>query len=123
MGHLGCPRCAKTMKDDGSPCPACGFEMPLTPGASLHDRVAHAVSVGFAPRWICTACGTPGNPVTQTKGSFLVEIILWLMMILPGVIYSIWRLTSRAKVCPACRQPSMIPIDSPVAKAMQKVTP
>ena len=42
----------------------------------------------------------PGK--TVTRGSIWIEIILWLCLIVPGLIYSIWRLTTRRQVCSAC---------------------
>ncbi len=62
---------------------------------------------------ICTNCGYQGNTVTQTKGSIFIEIILWLFFIIPGLVYSIWRMMTREKVCPKCKNPSMIPLDTP----------
>ena len=65
----------------------------------------------------CQNCGVTGKPKTQTKGSFLIEVFLWLCLIIPGWIYSLWRLTSREKVCPSCGAPNMIPVDSPKTRA------
>lgn len=48
---------------------------------------------------VCTACGYVGEPTTATKGSFGVELVLWLCLIIPGLIYSIWRLSSRHDAC------------------------
>jgi len=103
MGHKGCTDCGKTMKDDGSACPHCGL--------------TEAQIAGRGGRFLCTTCGAVTNPVTITKGSFLIELVLWLMMILPGLVYSIWRLTSRITACPACKNPTLIPLASPVAQA------
>lgn len=106
MGYRGCTNCGKTMRDDGSECPSCG----LTTG-QFAARASDA-------RFLCTTCGaTVNSATTVTKGSFLIEVVLWLMMILPGLLYSIWRLTSRFKACPNCKNPTLIPIDSPVARA------
>lgn len=63
----------------------------------------------------CPNCGTIGAPKTITKGSILIEIVLWLAFLLPGLIYSIWRLSSRYQACPACKAPNMIPANSPLA--------
>lgn len=71
-------------------------------GGSAH-RGSHA----------CTSCGFVGSPITQTKGTFLMELILWLCCLIPGLIYSIWRLTSRERVCPNCHHATMIPASSP----------
>lgn len=106
MGHKGCTNCGKTMKDDGSPCPSCGL---TAEGAAVRDASA---------KWLCTSCGSQvSRQKTLTKGSVVIEIILWLMIILPGLLYSVWRLTSRQKVCPQCLKPTLIPIDSPMARA------
>ena len=39
---------------------------------------------------ICSTCGTVGKPKTVTRGSFFLEIILWLCLLLPGVLYTVW---------------------------------
>ena len=62
-------------------------------------------------------CGTIGEPVTVTKGSFLIELVLWCCFLVPGFIYSMWRLTSKYKACPSCKQAGMIALNSPVAQA------
>jgi len=62
---------------------------------------------------VCTSCGFVGNPKNKTQGSFWVEIFLWICGILPGVLYSVWRWTTRKKVCPACNNPTMIPTNTP----------
>lgn len=78
-------------------------------------QVADDVSRGIRPPQhgsICTTCGVLTNPVSHTKGSCLIEGILWLFFLIPGLIYSIWRITSREDVCPACKG-KPIPINSP----------
>jgi hypothetical protein len=76
---------------------------------------------------ICTTCGYIGNPKSQVKGSFGVELILWLLFIIPGLIYSMWRITSQQKVCPACKNPTLIPVTTPKGQellaAAQKKNP
>jgi len=67
---------------------------------------------------VCTNCGFRGKPVRATAGSFIVEVVLWLCFILPGLIYSVWRLTTRKQVCPKCKQPTMIPADSPRGRTL-----
>lgn len=63
--------------------------------------------------YVCVNCGSRGEPATRTKGSTGLELVLWLCFIVPGLIYSIWRVTSREKVCPVCKAGGMIPADSP----------
>ncbi len=67
----------------------------------------------MAKQYVCTNCGYTGAPKKITKGSILIEIILWLFLIVPGLIYSIWRLTTKYDACPKCKNPTMIPVDSP----------
>lgn len=64
-------------------------------------------------KMICLQCNSVLAPATITKGGCLIEGALWLFFLLPGLIYSIWRLTSRYKACPACKSPNIIPLDSP----------
>jgi hypothetical protein len=67
--------------------------------------------------FICTTCKSVGNPKTTVKGSFVIELILWLCFLLPGLIYTTWRLTSKSHtVCPKCLNPTMIPLNTPYGK-------
>jgi len=69
-------------------------------------------------KFVCTSCGTCAEPKTATKGSIFIEIILWCCFLVPGVIYSIWRLTTRHRACRACGANTLVPVDSPVGKKM-----
>jgi hypothetical protein len=64
-------------------------------------------------KMICSSCGTVCYPVKITKGSILIELFLWLCFLFPGLIYSIWRLTSRYNACPCCKSSEIIPLNSP----------
>lgn len=82
----------------------------------------------MATQLICTVCYTVAEPKRIVPGLFLIEIFLWLVAIfvfaevgmmagilfaLPALAYSVWRITSIHRVCPACRAPQVIPTDSP----------
>jgi hypothetical protein len=67
---------------------------------------------------ICETCGNRGPTKTHTKGSILIEIVLWLCFLLPGLIYSIWRLTTRTQVCRVCGSPTVIPINTPKGREL-----
>jgi hypothetical protein len=67
---------------------------------------------------ICSTCGTTGKSKRVTKGSMLMEILLWCCFLVPGLIYSIWRLTTRHDACPACGSVHMVPLNSPAGKKM-----
>lgn len=65
---------------------------------------------------VCPQCGYIGNSKSAIKGSGGVELLLWLFFIIPGLIYSVWRSSSRHPVCPKCGNDNMIPSDTPRAK-------
>ncbi len=67
----------------------------------------------------CTACGTTGKPKRMTRGSILIEIVLWLCFIVPGIIYSLWRMTTRYNACRQCGSQAIVPLDSPMARQMR----
>lgn len=67
---------------------------------------------------ICPNCGTRGEPKTITKGNLAIELILWLCFLIPGLIYSIWRMTSKVQGCPSCGQPDMINVTTPNGKLL-----
>ena len=71
----------------------------------------------MAKKMLCSNCGAQGKPKIKTKGSVVIEIILWICFIIPGLIYSIWRQTTKYKVCPVCGAEGMIPLNSPKARA------
>ena len=75
----------------------------------------------MAKQLFCPSCGNIGAPKTLTPGSILIELVLWICFIVPGLIYSLWRITSKKPVCPHCGQNGMIPKDSPIAKG--RMTP
>lgn len=80
----------------------------------------------MAGKSICANCGTICNPKNAIKGSFIMEIVLWIFFIIPGLIYSLWRLTTKYKACPECGSKEIVPIKSPrgeeLASKYQKQT-
>jgi hypothetical protein len=67
--------------------------------------------------FICPHCGELGEPRTLTPGSFGLELGLWLLCLLPGLVYSIWRLAGRRKdACPRCSTGRMVPYNSPAGQ-------
>ncbi len=65
-------------------------------------------------------CGYKGTPVKITKGSILVELALWCCFLVPGVLYSLWRVDTRYDSCPLCGGATMIPLDSPQGRKLEK---
>ncbi len=67
----------------------------------------------FSRKRICSKCGSIARPRKQPKGSLLIEILLWLCFIIPGLLYSLWRVTGRVRACPGCAAPYMVDLRSP----------
>ena len=67
---------------------------------------------------ICAQCGSIGKTKSQTPGNLLIEILAYCFMIIPGLIYSIWRLSARKMVCGVCGGQNLIPLDSPMGKKL-----
>ena len=82
----------------------------VTPAPKLHNLRGH-----FG-KFYCPSCGQVGNGVRHVPGSIVLEIVLWLCFLMPGLIYSIWRHAATKKACRTCRQPGLIPVDSPRAR-------
>ena len=55
------------------------------------------------PQIKCTNCGYKGIAERHTQGTCCIELVLWFFFIIPGIIYSIWRVTSRKWRCPKCK--------------------
>lgn len=70
--------------------------------------------------YICATCGTPGDAVEQKKGSFAVELVLWLLFCFPGIIYSVWRMSNLDNVCRVCNSQTMIPLGTPRGEKLYK---
>lgn len=41
-------------------------------------------------------------------------------MIVPGLIYSVWRRSNRSVICPSCKQLTLVPTNTPVGQALLK---
>lgn len=63
---------------------------------------------------VCKDCGTVAEPKRKARGAMAVEIILWLCFLLPGVVYSVWRLSNKYDACAACGSEKLLPLSSPV---------
>lgn len=67
---------------------------------------------------VCKDCGTVAEPKTATRGTLALEIILWLCFLVPGLIYSVWRLSTRYDACPSCGSANLVPVASPHGKQL-----
>ncbi len=69
-------------------------------------------------RTLCLRCHYIGTQKKELVGTFAMELFLWLLFIVPGFIYSIWRLTNKQSVCSKCGSLEVIPENSPKAIAI-----
>lgn len=69
---------------------------------------------------LCTQCLTVGKPRKVARGSILMEIFLWCLFIVPGFIYSLWRLSTKANACKSCGSENLVKLNSPMAKKLLK---
>jgi hypothetical protein len=74
----------------------------------------------MAKKQICKACGHMGKLVRKTRGNLLIEIVLWICFIVPGLIYTIWRCSTRYDVCKGCNATELVLVDSPVGQKLVK---
>lgn len=68
-------------------------------------------------RVVCLHCGQEAPARFQSAGSPWLELVLWFLMITPGVLYSMWRFGTRRKVCAACAHTRLAPPESMAARA------
>tara|TARA_R110001599_G_scaffold86669_2_gene232243 strand:+ start:334 stop:783 length:450 start_codon:yes stop_codon:yes gene_type:complete len=121
-----CPACgayydkviARLNAQAASPAPKAQPKPPSQIAKRLQNA-SQAVKASKAERakgsLYCVACGTRSDGKQKARGSTLVELVLWLTFLLPGLIYSVWRLSNKYRACPACGSAELIPIDSPKA--------
>lgn len=66
--------------------------------------------------YICTNCYYKGYP--KVPDSFLIEVILWLCYIIPGLIYTCWRRSEKNIICAKCNQKTLVPLNTPRGKEL-----
>lgn len=65
---------------------------------------------------VCTRCLSAGPARKITPGSMLIELVLWLCLVVPGLVYSLWRLSARYTGCATCGAREVVPASSPAAR-------
>lgn len=75
----------------------------------------------MSKHYLCLSCQTIGKPQKLTKGSIIIEFILWCCFLIPGFIYSVWRMTTKDLGCKLCKSTHIIPASSPQAIKMIKL--
>ena len=88
--------------------------------ALLSHKFYSSVDAQVKKQMHCMVCGAEAAPRSVLKGSLAIAVVLWLFFLLPGLIYSLWRMKSRHGVCAACGSPLLVPLDAPAAIAQNK---
>ena len=66
------------------------------------------------PQYACARChSTFVSPTSKMRGSLGLELFLYLLLILPGLIYSLIRHFSKRAGCPACGSEEFLPLATP----------
>jgi len=114
---MKCPGCGIERKGLDGQCGICGHKAEPIKAEALQIPIQKLKSTpyGFC---VCKNCGFIGKGKTVTPGMLLIELFLWICMLIPGLIYSIWRLTNRIKVCPKCGQQGLLPPSTPIGRQM-----
>ncbi len=115
-----CPLCGGEIPADAYYCRHCKQNLPTDGGGKvIADPVAAVTATReIAPgSWFCIQCEQFGKPRKVTKGSFAIEVVMWLALVFPGIIYSLWRLASRYQGCRFCGSTQIVPMSSPKAQA------
>ncbi len=50
----------------------------------------------------CAHCGAIGSARWRSRGSLMIEIVLWVGFFFPGLIYSLWRHSQKKRYCQMC---------------------
>ena len=64
--------------------------------------------------YVCTVCQSSfGSPKTVTPGSATVELLLYGLLFVPGLLYSGYRHANRRQACPKCGASEFVGTDTP----------
>lgn len=64
------------------------------------------ISKGSSVKIICPSCNYVGESGLISKGSRKLEITLWCCLVIPGMLYTMWRQSKDGKYagCPKCHE-------------------
>lgn len=70
----------------------------------------------LSEEFICRMCRHIGPLELNKKGKLSIETILWVLFLIPGLVYSIWRRTGRWFACPDGGSYHLVPLRSPMGR-------
>lgn len=65
---------------------------------------------------VCTRCEEVGHVVVQKPGSNAVQVALILLMLVPGIVYYVWRNRETKQVCGACGSDQIVAAKTQVGR-------
>lgn len=68
---------------------------------------------------ICSLCGYEGKPKRTKRGSAQMEWIIYLTVLVPGPLYSLYRRIGLKNICPNCTADRMVRLSSDAGKIAQ----
>jgi len=69
---------------------------------------------------VCVECEHIGLPKWVKPGSTSTEVIIWLVLFFPGIIYTLWRIFGKKKVCAQCGNNVLVPMNSNLGMVIAK---
>lgn len=98
-----CPFCKNEIKDWAIKCQYCWEFLVETakPRQEFYQEIKYK-NFGWRPKIYCPACWYEWKAKQAAKWSTLVELVLYLFMIVPWIIYSARRWSNRYYICPKC---------------------
>ena len=70
---------------------------------------------------ICTSCGSEETATRRRRGNGFVELVLWLALLVPGILYTAWRnMGDPVTSCYVCGHQTTIPLHTPVGRRMHE---
>jgi ribosomal protein S27AE len=70
----------------------------------------NAVSPG-GERWVCQTCGHTGVAAEKKSGSGWITFVLVWFMVVPAIIYEIWRSSTKRRACANCGSEQLLSAD------------
>ena len=66
---------------------------------------------------LCLGCSFVGEPKKYRPGTTRREVGLWLLFLIPGILYSFGRRWASYEGCATCGSKQIVPVESPLANA------